>query len=127
MIRLFVVLYDGVSTDSQRNVILLQSMPSMKRGVQFPVAKHLFGIFPQRPRILSTLKIFIANYSRKIQLQSFVDRVCRHPVLANSEVSTNMQLIYYVLLNWCRWVSEVSHHKLYDQDIHSKACQIQTI
>ena len=89
MIRLFVVLYDGVSTDSQRNVILLQSMPSMKRGVQFQVAKHLFGIFPQRPRILSTLKIFIANYFRKIQLQSFVDRVCRHPVLANSEVSTN--------------------------------------
>ena len=89
MIRLFVVLYDGVSTDSQRNVILLQSMPSMKRGVQFPVAKHLFGIFPERPWILATLKIFIANYSRKIQLQSFVDRVCRHPVLANSEVSTN--------------------------------------
>ena len=127
MIRLFVVLYDGVSTDSQHNVILLQSMPSMKRGVQFQVAKHLFGIFPQRPRILSTLKIFIANYSRKIQLQSFVDRVCRHPVLANSEVSTNTQLIYYVILNWCRWVSEVSQHKLYDQDIHSKACQMQTI
>ena len=57
--------------------------------------------------------------SRRIELQSFTDRICRHPVLAGSEVQptfykTNMSLFFNVPMNaqvWKHFVSETDDKK----------------